>query len=208
MLSVIPTRRRTVAAARVTSAYAASSVLLLVPLLAVGGSMADAMRFLASPLGAWIAVTFALLVLARRAAFTVLWFLTLVAWAWQHERLGFDAFDSGIGFLFWSVLAAPLYVMTVVGFGGMRVAGRAQRIAAIAGIAGWAALVVAGAINPFGFYYGIGCFGSYATTGMRALDIVIAKAWLVVPPVVALDAIRRVHRAPRLVEPRWDDAAS
>lgn len=204
LLSIAPTRKRAVAAARLTSGYGASMALLLAPLLPIVDSVTAGPAFLASPFAAWIAVSFLLFALARRAAFVALWLLGFALWLSQREAFGPGGLESGAGFALWSVLAAPLYLITAVGFGATTLATpltparRIARIARTAGIAGWGALLVLGALFPFGFFFSRGCFVVHETTGLAALDAVVAKAWLVVPPLVTLDAIRRVWRGRRV----------
>jgi len=188
-LSIAPTRTRTVAAARLTSAYTASVLLLLAPLLGVVGSMAIVPAFLPFPIAVWFAVTFLLLAFVRRAAFIALWLLMLAAWWWQIEHHMTIPSATGGEFALWSVLAAPLYAITAIGFGAVRRMTRLRRVAWTAGIAGWAGLLALAARFPFGFFQG--CVMD-VTTGMPPLDTAIETAWLAVPPLVALDAIRRV----------------
>lgn len=192
LIALAPTRKNAIAAARLTSAYGAAVALLLAPTLGIAGAVAEGFAHLAAPLGAWLAVTFALLATARRAAFVALWLLTLVVWVWQWELFGPRGAFAGGGFMLWSLVAAPFYAITVVGFGAAGPVSRARRVAWALGIGGWLAAAAAGIAFQFGFGP-LGCLG-YATTGVRMLDRIVEATWLAMPPLVALDAIRRVWR--------------
>lgn len=200
LLAIAPTRKRAVAAARLSTLYVAGVGLLTPPVLgaldALGGLM-DGLAFVASPLGAWFAATFVLLAVVRRAAFVALWLLTLVVWMWQWEIIGPTGFFAGGGFTLWSLVAAPLYAITVVGFEARQPLTLARRVASAIGIGGWLAAAAAGIVFQHGFGP-MGCLGGVATTGVSLLDRTIEAAWLAMPPLVALDAIRRVCRVRRI----------
>jgi len=107
------------AATRLAALYAAGVFILAVPILLFlngpGGNTSDVLE--GSPVTAAVGFVagFLALAVARRLGFAILWSLLFYLWARTAPE-----FPSGLvsmAFLFWTVLAAPLYLLSAIGLG-------------------------------------------------------------------------------------------
>ena len=144
------------AAARLAILYTLGVLVLYAPIrlwLLPHASGLGELPGLSAELGVFAAVSFAVLVIARRVGFLLLWALLL--WAWVSNfatplRLG-DPNTVASYFILWTVLALPLYAIAALG-GSERVALRlgARRIRLTeAGALLWILLIVVAFVLVF-----------------------------------------------------------
>jgi len=71
---------------------------------------------IAVPVAVVFSLAFAILAVARRVGFVVLWFCVIGLWVWMlTQAIGFAPLSIPMRFVGWSVLAFPLYALGVLG---------------------------------------------------------------------------------------------
>jgi hypothetical protein len=185
-----PVSRRARAAARVAAVYAAgTALLLLVLVLPFGDGMStllEDLAILSVPVGLCFVMAFVLLAAARRAGFTALWAVLLALHLWLSLRERPYGPRPDLDFVLWSVLAAPLYLIGVVGFPAT--GAKRRRWPERAGAIAWAALAV------LGFVSGTATYSGALVPGLLAASGALELAWRIAPVAISIAAIRRVHR--------------
>jgi hypothetical protein len=176
------------AALRLAALYAGCVTVAFVLVLALARtpeSLIDILPFLGIPGATCFAAAFILLAFARRAGFIALWLTLLGLWLFPLFSPAEEYYLwSGVGLVFWSMFAAPLFAMVAVGFPTSGASSRSRRSALwILGVA-WLALVILNlridAPPPFV------SFGIWRGS---------APLSLIIPPVISAIAIRRIWRA-------------
>ena len=151
----------------------------------------DTLLLLSLPVGICFAIAFLLLAVARRAGFTALWLIVAGFWTWGVLQ-EFELFAIRGGFIFFTLFAAPLYAMCVLGF--RREAAtpvRWRQVLSVAIWPAWAALVGV-ALEPHGGHHALHVFehrqyfGGWIWTLLR-------YAWLVTPPAITAAGLLRVY---------------
>ena len=107
------------AAVRLAGVYAVCVIVTFAIVLAFSRSLAmllDILPLLGIPGAICFAAAFVLLAFARRAGFIALWLIILGLWATPMISQGDLSTEWDSAFLFWTILAAPLYVMVMLGF--------------------------------------------------------------------------------------------
>lgn len=177
------------AAVRLAALYAVCVIATLAIVLACSKSLAlliDALPWLGIPGAICFAGAFVLLAVARRAGFIALWLILLGLWATPIILRGdiFTEWDSA--FLFWTILAAPLYAMVMLGFrSAVSARSRARGILPWVLGAVWLGLVIVNLRFQFR-----PVFESYSMWKLYGL------VSLFLPITVTAAGIRRVWRAP------------
>ncbi|MFL5616388.1 MAG: hypothetical protein ACJ796_22165 [Gemmatimonadaceae bacterium] len=118
------------AAVRLAAVYAACVIVTFAIVLSVSRNvdgLIHILPFLGIPGAICFAAAFVLLAFARRAGFIALWLILLGFWGTPMilTRDFFTEWDTAL--LFWSILAAPLYAMVMLGFPSADTATSAMR---------------------------------------------------------------------------------
>jgi hypothetical protein len=111
------------AAARLACLYGLGVVLLLLALVFWTGDWIGNVRAVLQlhglVFGSLFAASFILLATARRLGFATLWLLLIGLWLWPVAK-GWSGISLLALFVFWSVVALPLYILGAIGFPGRR----------------------------------------------------------------------------------------
>ena len=194
MLDYRPSKRLR-AALTLAAVYAAGVLLLLLALFimtSTPGEVLKTLPILSIPTAICFAGAFLLLAVARRAGFTALWLVVFGFWIWSAYPY-FSLFRANREFISWSLLAAPLYAMVVLGFHHQpsRTAGWRRWITVAISVA-WAVL---GAIAIEFDNLSIQYFVRQAPP-MLLFWRTVAFAWVIAPPAVTVTAILRLYDGP------------
>ncbi len=101
----------TFAASRLAAVYGAGVLLLAVPLIAMFGNLLPALTIPILALLGFV-VGFVILAVAKRLGFSILWSLLLIMWS---AALRDGIYQVNGSFLFWTMFAVPLYMITTIG---------------------------------------------------------------------------------------------
>jgi hypothetical protein len=134
------------AALRLAAIYAAGVLLLAAPLVAFLGGLLPALTIPVLAVVGFLAGFIALAV-ARRVGFVILWSLLVLLWV---QTVGQRVFAAGGDLLVWTVFAAPLYLITVM---GLTPSHRRLRLEMSITLAAWA--VVAALATRGGVYWDV-----------------------------------------------------
>ncbi len=101
----------TLAASRLAAIYGAGVLLLAVPLIAMFGDLLPALTIPILALLGFV-VGFLILAVAKRLGLSILWSLLLTLWI---AALSDGIYQVNGSFLFWTIFAVPLYMITAIG---------------------------------------------------------------------------------------------
>ena len=101
----------TLAASRLAAIYGAGVLLLAVPLIAMFGDLLPALTIPILALLGFV-VGFVILAVAKRLGLSILWSLLLTLWI---AALSDGIYQVNGSFLFWTIFAVPLYMITAIG---------------------------------------------------------------------------------------------
>jgi hypothetical protein len=182
---------------RLAAVYASGLTLLFLAFGLSIGRIRDLLRdleMLAIPASVCFGAAFVLLAIGRRLGFTALWLSILGFWALFIFGYQSHGLRAGIGFVLWSFMAAPLYVIVRAGFQRTATAGSGKLAA---GFAVWGSLFLAGVLledwPP--------ALTDAERPWLAIVPIIVTAAWCIAPVVVTALAIRHVHRSIRLAAP-------
>ncbi|HEU4996573.1 MAG TPA: hypothetical protein VFT29_17270 [Gemmatimonadaceae bacterium] len=183
----LPHRRSVLAALRLSVLYAASVTVLFTTLLVfmMPRDVTADMFALVIPFVVCFSIAMLLLASARRVGFTALWILLLGLWAWSVFVDRSEPLPDR-NFVFWSILAAPLYAIVALGFPGAKPTTARSAITSLLVFCSWAALVVVGLTRSISLF-------ATPSVGDRLLEF----AWLAAPVALTARAIARIHRSAR-----------
>ena len=119
------------AASRLAAVYGAGVLLLAIPLIAVFGGLLPALTIPVVGVLGFI-IGFVVLAIAKRLGFAILWSLLLVLWIVSLQDGIYQANGS---FLFWTMFAVPLYLITAV---GLSAKSRGLRLEILVTLGAWA----------------------------------------------------------------------
>jgi hypothetical protein len=131
------------AASRLAAVYGAGVLLLAIPLIAIFGGLLPALTIPVFAVLGFI-VGFMVLAIAKRLGFAILWLLLLVLWI---ASLQDGIYQANGSFLFWTMFAVPLYLITAV---GLSARSRGLRLEILLTLGAWA---VAAAVALTGEIY-------------------------------------------------------
>ena len=188
--------KRLRAALKLAAVYASGVTLLMMTLASITKSRDQVLEMLpvySIPAAICFAAAFLLLAVARRAGFTALWLIILCLWIWGLAQ-DFDSDAIPGGFLAWTLLAAPLYVMCALGFRGQASPARWRKWLSIAVPLSWAALYVMALRQLHSSHESFFEHRQYTAWWVWSS---LQYAWLVTPPAISVAGIFRVYaRAP------------
>ncbi|HEY0018247.1 MAG TPA: hypothetical protein VGC13_18170 [Longimicrobium sp.] len=189
------------AAARLAALYALAVVLLMVVLALWTREWVGAVSGVASQ-HLWVfailfAGAFVLLATARRAGFALIWVLLVGAWVWWVWPLGRSRWTSDAVFslfVFWSILALPMYALGAIALPGPQLfrVGRWPITGPAMVAAGWLLLLfITLAVTPPEWLFTAsaidGCFG-------RPPQILRQLAWSILGPAPLLFGVEGAIR--------------
>ena len=188
------------AAARLAALYAFGVMLLLLALILWNrewiGNMRGVLQLNGFVFGSLFAAALLLLATARRVGFAMLWVLLIGLWLWLTGRIDWSPLFLVVVFVFWSIVALPLYLLGAVGFPGrhrLHVSRWTTTIPALVA-ALWVALVVftvAVTPAPYLFVASVldGSFGKPPAWVLTLAPVI----WAPAPMLIGLEALIRLR---------------
>jgi hypothetical protein len=198
------TAKQLAAAFKLAAVYAAGVTVVLLALILTGDGarrhVLEILPVLAIPAGVCLGIAFLLLAVARRAGFTALWVVIFGMWI-AAVTWHFDPAPANVGFALWTLLAAPLYAIVVLGFRYPSSSARSaiwRRSISMAIAPAWLVLYAAA------IHFVPSSIEDFASQPPRApwLWRSLWLAWMLSPPTLTVAAVLRLYRGTPADVPR------